>query len=220
MILFENVSKSYEIHKFQKQVLNNLSFQINRGESIGICGANGAGKSTLVRMMAGIEAPTSGKITRTMKTSWPMGYASAFVPSLTGADNVRFMARVYDKPEEELLAKVEEFAELGAYMHQPMNTYSAGMGARLAFGVSLNIRFECYLVDEVTAAGDERFRRKCEEGLMERRNESTLIMISHDSGTLRQYCERGAVLYAGTLAFFDSIEEACEIHHGLQALNS
>ncbi|WCT74852.1 ABC transporter ATP-binding protein [Sphingomonas naphthae] len=220
MILFENVSKSYEIHKFQKQVLNNLSFQINRGESIGICGANGAGKSTLMRLLAGIEAPTSGKVTRGLKTSWPMGYGSAFVGAMTGADNVRFLARVYDRPEETLLAEVEEFAELGAYMHQPINTYSAGMVARLAFGASLNIRFECYLVDEVTAAGDMRFRKKSEDGLMARRKESTLIMISHDAGTLRQYCERGAVLYAGTLSFFDSIEEACEIHHGLQALSN
>jgi capsular polysaccharide transport system ATP-binding protein len=216
MIVFENVSKTYHIRKFHKQVFADLNFTIKPGDSIGICGANGAGKSTLMRMIAGVEFPTTGKITRTMTTSWPIGYGSCFQSSLTGADNARFIARIYNQPEEYVIDYVEDFAQLGPYLHQPVQTYSAGMGARLAFGISLAIDFDCYLVDEVTGAGDERFRARCEEALLHRRDNATLIMVSHDPGTLRQYCRQGAVVYGGTLVFFDTIDEANEVHHRLQ----
>lgn len=218
MIRFERVSKTYHIRKFHKQVLTDVNFTIERGESLGICGANGAGKSTLMRLISGVEHPSSGRITRDMLTSWPIGYASCFASSLTGADNARFIARVYGQPEEELLEFVEDFARLGPYFYQPVMTYSAGMGARLAFGISLAINFECYLVDEITGAGDERFRVRCEEALLHRRNTAALIMISHEAGTLKQYCRRGAVLYGGSLVFYDTMEEAIEVHHRLQAL--
>ena len=181
MIRFDNVSKTYHIRKFEKQVFSNLNFAIRRGESIGICGANGAGKSTL-----------------------------------TGADNVRFIARIYRQPERETLDYVEDFAQLGAYFHQPVRTYSSGMQGRLAFGTSLAINFDCYLVDEVTGAGDERFRRRSQEELFKRRESGTLVMVSHDPHMLQQYCDRGAVLYGGNLTFFDTVAEACEVHHGLQ----
>ena len=216
MIMFEDVAKTYHIRKFEKQVFANLNFTIERGDSLGICGANGAGKSTLMRLIAGVEMPTSGRITRTLNTSWPIGYGSCFQSSLTGADNTRFIARIYGQREDEVLAYVEDFAQLGPYLHQPVHTYSAGMGARLAFGISLAIHFDCYLVDEVTGAGDERFRIRCEEELLQRRDNATLIMISHDPGTLRQYCRRGAVVYGGTIVFYDTIEEASAVHHRLQ----
>ena len=218
MILFENVSKAYKVHRRWKPVFNNLNFRINRGDAIGICGANGAGKSTLMRMLAGVEPPTTGTIVRDMTTSWPIGYTSAFQMNLTGADNARFIARLYGEDENVLLRKVEDFAELGEYLFQPVLTYSSGMQARLAFGVSLTIDFDCYLVDEVTGAGDVRFRSKSEAALMERRERAALIMISHDPGTLQQYCTSGAVLYGGALTFFDSVSEACEVHYSLQSL--
>jgi capsular polysaccharide transport system ATP-binding protein len=151
-----------------------------------------------------------------MSTSWPIGYSNCFQSSLTGADNVRFIARIYDQDEAEVIEFVEEFAQLGAYFHQPVYTYSAGMGARLAFGVSLAINFDCYLVDEITGAGDERFRARCEQELTHRRDSASLIMTSHDPGTLRQYCQKGAVVYGGAVVFFDSVEEAIDIHHRLQ----
>ena len=216
MIQFENVSKSYHIRKFQKQVFNDLNFTIQRGESIGICGANGAGKSTLMRLLSGIEQPSGGKITRTMSTSWPIGYGNTFVYSLTGADNARFIAPIYGKDEDEMLAFVEEFAQLGPYFHQPIFSYSAGMNARLAFGVSLAIEFECYLVDEVTGAGDERFRERSERELTSRRETAALIMVSHDPSALLHYCDRGAVLYGGSLTFYDTIADAIDVHHRLQ----
>lgn len=216
MILFEDVRKEYHLRRFSKLVLDGISFRIDRGDSLGICGANGAGKSTLMRLIAGVEEPTSGRITRTLSTSWPIGYSSCFQSSLTGADNARFIARVYDQPIREVLDFVEDFAQLGPYFHQPINTYSAGMSARLAFGISLAINFDCYLVDEVTAAGDERFRARCEDALNHRRETGTLIMISHDPSTLRAYCTRGAVLHRNRITFYPTIDEALEVHHGLQ----
>ena len=217
MIKFESVSKVYHVGKFEKEVFADLNFTINKGDSIGVCGANGAGKSTFMRLIAGVEQPTTGRITRGMTTSWPIGYGSCFQSSLTGADNVRFISRIYKRSEAELLAFVEEFAQLGPYLYQPVRTYSAGMSARLAFGVSLAIEFECYLVDEVTAAGDERFRARSEAELMARRDKATLVLISHDPGTLRAYCKRGAVVYGGAIVQYDTIDEACEVHHRLQS---
>lgn len=216
MIRFDNVSKTYHGRKFEKRVFSGLSFTINKGEAIGICGANGAGKSTLMRLLSGVEQPTTGTITRKMTTSWPIGYANCFQTSLTGADNARFIARVYNKPEQELLDYVEDFAQLGSYFRQPVKTYSAGMAARLAFGVSLAIEFDCYLVDEITAAGDERFRVRSEAALAARREKGTLVMISHDPNTLRAYCTRGAVLYGGSLIHFDNVDEAWGVHGRLQ----
>lgn len=217
MISFENVSKSYHIRKFRKDVLNDLSFEIPTGSSVGICGANGAGKSTLMRLISGVEAPTAGRIVRTVSCSWPIGYSSCFQSSLTGADNARFIARIYDRDTKQLLDYVEDFAQLGEYFHQPIFSYSAGMMARLAFGISLAVDFDCYLVDEVTAAGDDRFRQRCEEALHHRRSAGTLVMISHDPHTLRAYCERGAVLHKGELVFYENIEEAIEVHLRNQA---
>lgn len=212
MIRFDRVSKQYRLRGTPRTVLAETSFAIERGQAIGICGHNGAGKSTLLRLIAGVEKPTTGAIERSMSVSWPIGYALSFQSSLTGADNVRFIARVYRKPVDEVLAFVEDFAELGAYMRMPIRTYSAGMNARLAFAASLAIDFDCYLVDEVTAAGDERFRERCHAALMERRQRGTLIMVSHDPQTLRDYCETGAVIEDGQLSFYDSIEEAMARH--------
>lgn len=218
MIRFENVSKTYHIRKFRKEVFRGVSFEIPDGASLGICGANGAGKSTLMRLIAGVEAPTGGVIHRDMTCSWPIGYSSCFQSSLTGADNARFIARVYNQPIEPLLEYVEEFAQLGPYFHQPIYTYSAGMAARLAFGVSLAIDFDCYLVDEVTGAGDDRFRQKCEAALRHRRDTGTLVMISHDPNALRGYCTTGAVLYRGQLSFYETIDEAIERHLEYQSM--
>lgn len=216
MIRFKNVSMTYHARNLRKTVLRKADFAIRPGEAVGICGANGAGKSTLLRLMAGVELPTAGRITRKMSVSWPIGYASAFQASLTGADNVRFIARIYRRPIEPMLDFVENFAQLGPYFRQPIRTYSAGMHARLAFGLSLAIDFTCYLVDEVTGAGDERFRERCHVALTERRANGTLIMVSHDPGTLLAYCDKGAVLKDGRLTFYDTMEEAIDVHRWQQ----
>jgi capsular polysaccharide transport system ATP-binding protein len=217
MISFDNVSKSYPTRSGRRTILGGVSFTLERGHALGICGHNGAGKSTLLRLIAGIEQPSGGRIERGMKVSWPIGYASAFQATLTGADNVRFIARIYGRPIAETLAFVDDFAELGSYMAMPIRTYSAGMLARLAFAASLAVEFDCYLVDEITAAGDERFRQRCHAALMERRENGTLVMVSHDPHTLRLYCERGAVLREGRLDICDTLEEAISEHFGAPA---
>jgi capsular polysaccharide transport system ATP-binding protein len=217
MIQFDNVSKAYHGRNLHKQVLKDLSFTLQPGIALGLCGANGAGKSTLLRLIAGVELPTRGRVTRRMSVSWPIGYTSCFQSSLTGADNARFIARIYRQPTEALLDFVEDFAQLGPYLHQPVKTYSAGMQARLAFGVSLAIDFDCYLVDEVTAAGDARFQARCHDALTQRRAAGTLIMVSHAPNVLSEYCSRGAVLRDGRLDFYDTIAEALDVHAEAQA---
>jgi len=216
MISFENVSKVYRTRAGEKCVLRDASFTLPPRAALGVCGANGVGKSTLLRMIAGVEYPTQGRIRRDMTVSWPIGYASAFQSSLTGADNVRFIARIYGKPVDAMLDEVEAFASLGAYLRMPVNTYSAGMMARLAFGVSLAVEFDCYLVDEITAVGDLTFQERCQKALEARRASGALVMVSHVAQTLRDYCETGATLIDGQLTFYDTIDEAIAAHHEQQ----
>ena len=216
MITFTDVSKTYRTKGLVNLVFDQLNFSIRPRDRLAVCGANGAGKSTLLRLIAGIEHPTSGTVTHGMRTSWPIGLANCFQAMMTGADNVRFIARIYEKDEQDILAYVEDFAQLGVFINQPVINYSSGMVSRLAFGVSLAIEFDCYIVDEITSVGDVRFRRRCEEELLSRRERAALIMTSHDPGVLERYCTRGAVLYGGALTFFDTATEANEVHHALQ----
>lgn len=216
MIEFLEVSKTFVSRGLTNTVFRDLNFAIGARDSLAICGANGVGKSTLTRLIAGIEHPSTGQINRSIRTSWPIGLANCFQITMTGADNARFIARLYQKDEKDVLAYVEDFAQLGVFMNQPVMNYSSGMISRLAFGVSLAIEFDCYIVDEVTAVGDARFRRRCEDELLARRDRAALVMVSHDPGVLERYCARGAVLYGGTLTFFDTVAEANEVHHALQ----
>ena len=154
MIRLENISKAYRTRTGRHWVFKDVGFTIRRGEKIGILGRNGAGKSTLVRLIGGIEQPTSGRIVGDMSISWPLAFSGAFQHSLTGLDNLKFICRIYDKDPEEAAVAVEEFAELGRYMKEPIKTYSAGMRARLGFGISLAVDFDCFLIDEIVAVGD------------------------------------------------------------------
>ena len=207
MIALRNVSKVYHTRFGPNKVLDDVSFTLKRGQAIGVMGRNGAGKSTLTRILSGVEYPTSGKVDRDMSVSWPLGYSGAFQASLTGADNTRYVARIYGAPIQETLEYVEEFAQLGRYFRMPIKTYSAGMHARLAFGVSLAIDFDCFLIDEVVGAGDHRFTERCQQALLERRQKGALLMISHDVRILQTYCDTGAVLSEGKLTFFDNLDD-------------
>jgi capsular polysaccharide transport system ATP-binding protein len=213
MIRLDQVSKTYRVRDGTKTILDRVDLLIERGMSLGICGQNGAGKSTLLRLIAAVEQPSSGTVTRSMSVSWPIGYASAFQSSLSGADNVRFIARIYGRNIPDMLAFVDDFAELGSYLGMPIRTYSAGMLARLAFATSLAVDFDCYLIDEVIAAGDERFRERCQVALMERRERGTLILVSHDPGILRSYCTSFACVAGTGLSRHDTIEGAWDHLH-------
>jgi capsular polysaccharide transport system ATP-binding protein len=212
MIELDCVTKRYGTPAGVKTILEQVSFRIEPCQSIGILGRNGAGKSTLIRVVAGIEYPTAGRVSRTMSVSWPLGFAGGFQGTLTGADNVRFIARIYGRPIDDMLAFVDDFAELGAYMRMPVKTYSSGMRARLAFATSLAVEFDCYLIDEITAVGDSRFHRRCHDALERRRGKAAIVMVSHSPDTLRAYCESGALLENGQLTFFDSINDALAAH--------
>jgi capsular polysaccharide transport system ATP-binding protein len=214
MIDVESVSKRYHTRSGVKVVLDQLDLTLRRGQRLGVMGRNGAGKSTLTRIISGIEYPDGGKVRRDMSVSWPLGFFGAFQTSLSGADNARFVARIYGVPSERMLAEVEAFAELGDYLYMPLSTYSSGMSARLSFGVSLAVRFDCYIVDEITGVGDYRFAERCHSALMERCDAGgALLMISHDVHTLETYCNCGAILEGGKLRLFDSIPEMYEAYH-------
>jgi capsular polysaccharide transport system ATP-binding protein len=212
MIKVDNITKTHHTRAGKKTVLDSVSFVVNRGDTLGILGQNGAGKSTLLRLITGIEYPTSGKITRTMSVSWPLGFGTGFQGSLTGADNVRFIARIYGMNIEDAIVYVQEFAELGDYFYMPIKTYSSGMRARLAFGISLAIKFDCLVVDEVAAVGDHRFKERCKAALEERCAGGALIMVSHSPEILRMYCTQGAILKDGHITLYADLESALAQH--------
>ncbi|WP_175811761.1 ABC transporter ATP-binding protein [Burkholderia contaminans] len=208
MIELVDVSKDYHTRQGRRRVLDTINLQVRTGEKIGILGRNGAGKSTMIRMISGAELPTEGKIRRNMSVSWPLAFGGAFQGSLTGMDNLRFICRVYGADPKAAEPFVQEFSELGYYLREPVKSYSAGMRARLAFAISMAIEFDCFLIDEIVAVGDSRFHDKCHRELFERRRDRSLIIVSHDSGYIREHCDRAAVLVQGKLHTFDDIEDA------------
>jgi capsular polysaccharide transport system ATP-binding protein len=212
MILLRDVSKSYAVRNGRKCVLDRINMELYRGQRVGILGGNGAGKSTLIRLLSGAESPTSGSIIRRMKVSWPLAFTGGFQGSLTGIDNLRFICRVYGRDFKEALPFVEDFTELGRDLWEPLRVYSSGMRARLAFSISMAIDFDCFLIDEVIAVGDSRFHEKCRFELFEKRRDRSLILVSHEANYIRKHCDRVAVLDAGKLMFFDSMDEGFDFH--------
>ncbi|AFG42008.1 ABC transporter ATP-binding protein [Escherichia coli] len=197
MIKIENLTKSYRTPKGRHFVFKDLNVDLPSGKSVALIGRNGAGKSTLLRMIGGIDRPDSGNIITDSTISWPVGLAGGFQGSLTGRENVKFVARLYSKSEEikNKVAFVEEFAELGKYFDMPIKTYSSGMRSRLGFGLSMAFKFDYYLVDEVTAVGDARFKKKCADIFNERHKEASFLMVSHSLNSLKAYCD--IALYVG-----------------------
>ncbi|AWX13660.1 ATP-binding protein [Mergibacter septicus] len=213
MISVENVSKRYKTRNGWKTVLHDINFKLERGEKIGILGKNGAGKSTLIRLISGVESPTSGRIQRTMSISWPLAFSGAFQGSLTGMDNLRFICRIYNVDFDYVKQFTEEFSELGDYLYEPVKKYSSGMKTRLAFALSLSVEFDCYLIDEVIAVGDSRFSKKCKYELFEKRKDRSIILVSHNSSAIRKYCDNAAVLDNGYMYNFSSIDDAYKYYN-------
>ena len=213
MITLDRVSKVYRTRTGRRTVLDNVSATFDSGQNFGVLGVNGAGKSTLIRLIAGSETPDFGIVQRYARVSFPLGFNGTFHGALSGRENVAFVARIYGAGMRGVLRYVEEFSELGEYLHMPVNTYSAGMRARLAFATCLALDFDLYLIDEVTEVGDQRFRQKCAEAFRERMQRSDIILVTHNIHTLRQYCDRGAILANGELTLFDDIETALGRYH-------
>jgi capsular polysaccharide transport system ATP-binding protein len=212
MISFSNVEKKYRVPGGFKHIIKRLNTTLPK-RNIALLGANGAGKSTFIKLIAGAELPDIGHVKRNVNVSFPLGFQGSFNGSLSGLENTRFIARIYGQDTEYVVDYVREFAELGPHFRSPVKTYSSGMKARLAFGVSLAIDFDCYLVDEITEVGDQRFKIKSKKAFSEKLKRANIIMVSHAMGTLRSYCDMGIILRDGDVIFFDDLEEAIKAHN-------
>lgn len=212
MIRFENLTKSFHVRGVRRVVIDNLDLTLPTGKALGLIGRNGAGKSTLMQIIAGTMNTDSGRVYSDGTISWPVGFGGSFHRELTGAQNVRFIARIYGVDTEALVDFVRDFAQIGPHFHMPVRSYSSGMKSRLAFGSSMGIRFDTYLVDEVTAVGDAAFKRKSRAVFAERMKNSGAVLVNHDMGALREFCDAGIVLDKGKLQYFDDLEEAIATH--------
>ena len=222
MIEVKNLTKSY-VHKGKRvKIFEDISFRINRGESVALLGRNGAGKSTLLRILGGIDLPDSGTIQADVSISWPVGLVGGFQGSLSGRENVIFVSKIYagNEPDviQEKVRRVEEFAELGVYYDRPFKTYSSGMRSRVTFGLSMAFDFDVYLMDEVSSAGDERFRKRSRERLEELNQKADFMLVDHNLWGLQFHCNRALLLHNGGLIEFDDLDEAIASHKRLLEL--
>ena len=217
MIRLENVEKSYPTKHGRKVILRNFSGVFEDQQNVGILGHNGAGKSTLFRMLSGAEPPDRGRITRKGKVSWPLGFSGGFHGSLTGRENLRFICQIYGARYKDVVEFVEDFAAIGRFMDMPVRSYSSGMKARLAFGASMALNFDYYLIDEVVAVGDASFKKKSKAVLAERLKSSSVLLVSHSSQLLKEFCQVGGVLHNGDLIFYPTIDDAIAVHEGNQS---
>ncbi len=217
MIRFENISKGFWVNDTYRMVIAPLDLELPSGRSLALLGRNGAGKSTLLQIVAGTLRPDTGQVVSDGSISFTVGYSGSFNSELSGAQNVRFVARLYGVDSDELVDFVEDFAEIGAHFHAPVRTYSSGMKARLAFGISMGIPFDTYLIDEATATGDARFRKKSQAVFRARMEVSSAIMVSHSMKDIRRFCDAGLVLHEGRIEVHDDIEAAIARHEALLA---
>lgn len=206
----ENLAKTY--YGSKRPLFTGLDFDLARNGRLAILGRNGQGKSTLIKMLGGVLPPTEGVIDWRMTSSWPIGFSGGFQGSLTGLDNIRFLSRLYNRDYKSTLDRVDDFAELGRALTLPVKHFSSGMRARLAFGLSLAIEFDCYLIDELVAVGDARFQQKCQEELFERRAERAFIMASHNVQLIADYCDRALIIESGRAKMFEDIQEAVDVY--------
>ena len=214
MIVVDNVHKRYKTnYGVGKWVLEGISLTIPPHLNVGLVGVNGAGKSTLLRIIGGVDHPTKGRVERRSRVSWPMGQGG-LEGTLTGRQNAKFVCRVHGRQADlaDRLAFIQDFSELGEFFDEPVNTYSSGMRARLQFALSLAFDFDVYISDEVTAAGDAAFRKKTAAAFKAMANRAGLIMVAHDEGTLKQFCQAGIWITAGKAHWFDKIDDALKAY--------
>lgn len=218
MIALCNIQKVYHTKQGRRMVLDGISREFPPGVNVGILGRNGAGKSTLLRIIGGSESPTSGYVERNARLSWPIGFSGGFNQKISGRENMRFICRLYNQNYKEVADFVEDFSELGDYLDMPVRTYSSGMKAKLAFGVSMAFNFEYYLIDEVTAVGDASFKKKSQDFFNAKRATSTLLVVSHSMSTVKSLCDIMLVLHQGRLLEFANnrdaelfYEESCKV---------
>ena len=216
MITLQNLTKYYPSELGNQYIFRDINFRIPDGHNIAIFGSNGAGKSTLFRILAGSEYPNKGRVVTNKAISWPVALATGIHPQMTGRENTRFIGRVNGVDDlNEYEEKVKSFAELGIKYDLPVKSYSSGMRSRLAFGCCIAIDFEVYLIDEATSVGDQKFRKKAKQALLDKSKVANVIMVSHDMDELREFCDSAIILHQGELTFYPDIEEAFDIYKEL-----
>jgi len=214
MIRLEHITKYYGWGEDTKLVLDDINTVFDTSRSIGVLGMNGSGKSTLVNIIAGAIVPTSGRVVRNARISWPLGLRG-FAGNLSGEENLRFICRIYGADRRQVLRFVEEFSELGRDLYRPINTYSSGMRSRLTVAISLAIEFDVYLMDEGLSVADKRFVKRYSEAMRERFTRSKVIIVSHDMATIRNYCHDATVLHRGKMSDVMPLAEAAKIYEGI-----
>lgn len=210
MIELRNLTKSYPTAHGRKYVFKDLNFTLPSGSGVGLIGRNGAGKSTLLNLLAGLDSPDRGEVVTDQSISWPVGLAGGFQGSLSARDNLRFVCRVFGAtgPEKrEKIAYVESFAEIGDYFDLPMRSYSPGMRARVAFGISMAFDFDYYLIDEVMAVGDPIFRKKAAQVFREKLAGAGVILVSHNHKDIKDLCSTVVFIHNGHATVYDDVDE-------------
>ncbi len=231
VIKFNNVTKIYKLFKNdkrrllytffkkikyqEKRAVDNVSFNIERGESVALFGKNGAGKSTILKMITGVAFPTSGTIEVNGRVSALLELTSGFDPEFTGRENIYLKGQllgIKNQEIKELEQEIIDFAEIEEYIDQPVRTYSSGMKARLGFSINVNIRPEILIVDEALSVGDEEFKNKCTTKVNDIINKDnvTLLFVTHSTQMAKEFCKRGIVMEKGKLKFDGSIDDAIE----------
>jgi capsular polysaccharide transport system ATP-binding protein len=211
-----NITKSYLTPKGRRHVFRDLSLKIPAGKNIGLIGRNGAGKSTLMRLLGGADVPDSGTIVTDKSVSWPVGLSGGFQGSMTGRENIKFVSRVYGAEGDamrEKVAYVQDFAEIGNWIDEPVKTYSSGMRSRLAFGLSMAFDFDYYLIDEVMSVGDAQFKRKCADVFEERLQKSKVVLVSHSMPEIKKLCDVVLLVRDGAVQIYDDVDEGIKAYN-------
>jgi len=212
----KNITKSYLTPKGRRYVFRDLTLKIPAGKNIGLIGRNGAGKSTLVRLLGGADVPDSGTIATDKSISWPVGLSGGFQGSMTGRENIKFVSRVYGAVGDAMrqkVAYVQDFAEIGSWIDEPVKTYSSGMRSRLAFGLSMAFDFDYYLIDEVMSVGDAQFKRKCADVFEERLQKSKVVLVSHNMPEIKKLCDVVLLVRDGGVQIYDDVDEGIKTYN-------
>lgn len=213
MIEFNNVSKSFWTGQQRKVILDNASFRVEIGNSLGILAPNGTGKTTLINMMAGLEKPDEGEVRRSSRVSFPLGFMGGINAKHSANENARYVARLYGLDPDYVESFCRWLTDINEYFDQPVSTYSAGMKARFTFSLMLSLEFDIYLIDEgMPTTTDVEFNRKAGMILQQRLASGTMVIVSHQPKTLEKFCKTAAVLRNGQLYMFESLEEAKRLY--------
>lgn len=207
-VLFWNRNK-YEV----RWVLEDISFEVKKGESIGIIGKNGSGKSTLLKLLTKIIYPNKGSINMKGRVAGLLELGAGFHPDLSGRDNIYINASIFGLSKKEIdkaFQKIVDFAELQDFIDNPVRTYSSGMYMRLAFAVAINIHADILLIDEILAVGDISFQEKCLNKLKEiKKSGVTIVIVSHSLEQIERFCDKSIWIHSGQIAALGK----CEVVH-------